>query len=430
MRDRKKGVALRLWFHVHSWIGVTAGLMLFIIAWSGTMAVFSHEIDWALNPAIRAEGEVRSWSAIERAVRAAYPDALITAINAPFAPGFAAEVDLDSPRDNLMRVYVHPETARIQGATSFFNVQRFFRSFHMELFIGPGRLGIYIVSAFSLALLASMVTALVFYKRWWRGFFRLRGARGAKVLMSDLHKFAGVWNLAFVVIMVITGVWYFIEALDNDNRFFPRLREPASITRDGPVEALSLDDLVARTRALRPELEIRAVYPPAKPGDTAWMAGQGGHVLVRDGADRVILDTATGDVLRNQYVRNLPLYFRWVETADALHFGTFGGLISRILWLVFGVGLSALCLTGAYVQAQKQRRADRRWPRVAIVAAGAATGGVLILASLGAVEEITSFGPMFGRERFPDAPWGVWAFLSAWCASALAGIGFIVGQAR
>ena len=39
--------------------------------------------------------------------------------------------------------------------------------------------------------------------------------------------------------------------------------------------------------------------------------------------------------------------------ADPLHFGNWGGMSSKVIWLLFGILLSTLSVTGAYVFAKR-----------------------------------------------------------------------------
>jgi uncharacterized iron-regulated membrane protein len=82
-----------------------------------------------------------------------------------------------------------------------------------------------------------------------------------------------------------------------------------------------------------------------------------------------------------------------VDTADPLHFGNFAGLATKGVWFVFGVGLSALCLTGAYLHFQRQKRHATVPPRRrAVIAAYVTTCLVLLVAVIGAVQEISGYG--------------------------------------
>ena len=42
-------------FRLHSWLGIVTGACMLAIAWSGALVVFNDEIEWLLNPAVRAD---------------------------------------------------------------------------------------------------------------------------------------------------------------------------------------------------------------------------------------------------------------------------------------------------------------------------------------------------------------------------------------
>lgn len=406
-------MSARRWFEWHSWIGTTAGLLLFVICWSGTVAVFSEEIDWLLNPAERVQptGEMRSWGEWQRAAELAYPALHVYAINAPRSERSAAELWLETADDKWLRTYVNPYTAEVTGQTSYFNVQRFFRSLHMSLF-DPGQkgYGYYFVTSFSLLLLVSLVTSLVFYKRWWRRFFVLHLHSTARAFWSDLHKLTGLWSLWFVALMVVTGLWYLIEfaGVDFD---YPELAPTGIVAND---QKLPTNALLARVRSAAPELAISQLYlPGGYYGDVAVAHGEGSAVLVRDRANAVMINSATGAPVLNRAAQDLSWPARWVDTADPLHFGNFGGLLSKSLWFVFGLLLSGLTLTGAYLHEQRQQRhriAPRR--RISVVIAYAITVLALIAATLGAVHEFRMYAPI------PPSP-ATWYFIIAWALSTM-----------
>jgi uncharacterized iron-regulated membrane protein len=412
----------RRWFEIHSWIGVVTGLVMFLICWSGTVAVLANEIDWLLDSRVRAASDARplSWSMLEASVRRTYPDATSLTLEAPLAPGFAARALIDRPAQSYVWVYLDPATGGVRGHSSYFNVQRFFRSLHMSLFdFGTGRTyGYWFVGVFAVLLLVSTLTPLVFYRRWWRGFFTLKRGRGLRVFLSDAHKLIGVWSLLFAALMAVTGIWYLSEWFGADFDY----PERAPIERPAAGARQSLDELVAAARRAWPALDVRAVTVPEGSywGPVLYVEGQTDVWLVRDRANFLMLDPSDGSVLRRQNVAEVGWPARWVDTVDPLHFGNFGGLAVKVVWFVFGLLLSALALTGAYLHAQRltqaQPRAGWRGMRSAILL----TGLVLVATAYGAVVEFRRFGPVVaGAPTGPDVPIGVMTFLVGWIALTL-----------
>ena len=424
-------MTIRTWFRIHSFTGVVTGLLLFVVCWSGTVATLAHELDWLVTPEARSTpgAERLAWEELLAAVEAAYPDATIALMRAPLYRRSAAEVVVNLPHQDGVRVYVDPYSGRVQGAWSQLNVWRFFRSYHRSLFF-PTSWGTLLVAAFALTMAASMLAALVFYRRWWRRFLRFDRGDG-RVFWSGLHKIAGLWSLWFVVVMVVTGVWYGIERIRYDyvdgiisfagptDAAVHRLPPPDS---DAGPPAQSLDALLARARDVRPDLEIRTIR--LREG-VLYLDGQAGDLLVRDRTNQLHLDARSGEVLYDQRAADLPLYWRWSDTADPLHFGDFGGLGSKLVWFVFGLILSGLILTGTWLHAHRlvreaagTRRA--RWPGTM---AACVVSLVVLAASVpfGLHGARAFMGPLVdGVRQLPALAPGVTAVIVAWSGLTLA----------
>lgn len=432
----------RLFFLVHSCTGVTAGLVLFVICWSGTFAVFAHELDWLVTPQARVQPgpEQRGWDAWLQAVREAEPEAEILRLAAPRYARSAATALIVDAREQLRFVYVDPYRATVLGDSSTYTLHRFLRNLHMSFFMGSA--GIYVVSVFALFLLLSMVSALYFYRRWWRRFLFLPRGRG-HAYWSGLHRTTGLWSLLFVLLIGLTSVWYGVEMLRMDvidGKFShagagdAAVRQiPAPASASAP--ALPLPALLEKARAARPDLAIRQLGFGLYHEGALYLEGQAGHVLVRDRANQLHLHMQTGAVLYDQSAGRLPLYWRWSETADPLHFGDFGGLWTKSLWFLFGVMLCGLILTGAWLHAGRLLRdSDQRYRWRVMPAALAASAGLFVLAAYAGVDQAAIYGyTADGVQRLPDLSPGVQWAMTTWLLLMLAIIGgwlWLLGRAR
>jgi uncharacterized iron-regulated membrane protein len=432
----------RLFFLVHSCTGVAAGLVLFVICWSGTFAVFAHEIDWLVTPQARAQpgAEQRGWDEWLQAVREAEPEAEIFGIEAPRYARSAATAYIVDARGQSRFVYIDPYRASVQGSTSTYTLHRFLRNLHMSFFMGSA--GIYVVSVFALFLLLSMVSALFFYRRWWRRFLFLPRGQG-HAYWSGLHRTTGLWSLLFVLLIGVTSVWYGFELLrvDTLDGKFSHAGTGDSAVHQVPApaagssEQLPLPVLLERARAARPDLEIRQLGFGLYHEGALHLQGQAGHLLVRDRANQLHLDMHTGEVLYDQSAGRLPVYWRWSEMADPLHFGDFGGLWSKSFWFLFGVLLCALILTGTWLHAGRLgRAADQRYRWRIMPAALLASLGLFALATYAGFEQAATYGyTEDGVERLPDLAPGVQWVMVTWLLLTLAIAGawvWMLGRTR
>ena len=111
-------------------------------------------------------------------------------------------------------------------------------------------------------MVVSVVTGLIVYRKWWKGFLTLERKRGARILWGGAHKLLGVWSLWFVALMAITGTWYFVEELLFDFTDFAYVGTPTLDDRElsayGAAAPLAdLDTVVESARREVPSLRVR-----------------------------------------------------------------------------------------------------------------------------------------------------------------------------
>lgn len=356
----------RLWFAIHSWLGMKLCLFMLFVLVTGTVATVSHEIEWLFAERVRADthGTASSWGAQLESARRAYPHYTIGYAQAGIGPRFATVFSATSSEGETRKIFVDPYKAAVKGSSGFVTFPAFMRQLHYQL-ITSTSLALYAVCALAFLLAGSLVSGLVVYKKFWRGFFRLRIGQGARVFWGDLHRLLGLWSIWFVLVMIVTSIWYFVERGMYDagysvERAAPRIdpRELAAYSPERP-QMIGVDRAVEIARSAMPDLVVRTVSIPHSPRQPYVVAGQAAAWLVRDRANHVAVHPVSGAVLEIRRAEEMQLAERWAHTADPLHFGNFAGLGVKLVWVVFGMAMSAMVASGMVLWAKRSVKATR-----------------------------------------------------------------------
>jgi uncharacterized iron-regulated membrane protein len=362
-RKKRRATVSRWAYWIHGIAGLKLGLVLAIVIVTGTLAVLGHEWDWLFGPYQRVspEGEAAGLAGVHAAIRDKRPELAILRIEAPRGPRSAAMAIAVSPQRQFRRVYVDPYRLTVQ-TTGMLSVQQFLRQLHQRLlFPEYGRL---FVSALAALTLTSLVSGMLCYKRFWRGFLRVPRRRDLRTFLGDCHRLAAVWSLWFVAIMAVTGLWYFYEELDSFGAHLevPKLDAGAVPRTDGAApERMSMAAAVETARQTFDGFEPRHLIPPRTARDPIEIEGATDALLVRPRASVVAVNPYTGEVVHAQRAGNLGAEARLHEAADPLHFGTWGGIASKLVWFVFGVVMSFLSISGIVIYAKRLAPKARRW---------------------------------------------------------------------
>jgi len=272
----------RIFFDLHSWAGLKLSLFMFFIAFTGTLAVLAHDIDWLITPEMRvemADSRVGFGDMLD-AARARYPDWTPFYLYEPFEPWFASELIALTPDEERRRIYIDPYRGEVTGDVQWFSAHRILRETHRHLML-PAKIGVPIVSLLAIPLLISIITSFWIYKRWWKGFFKKPRPGRKRRFWGDLHRLTGVWSFAFLFIIALTSAWYLVESLGG--RAPPAAELPRGDSEQPPaaVTGAQLDAMIAKAQQQYPELDIDNIRFPLNHGQPVVLHGQTDAVLVR-----------------------------------------------------------------------------------------------------------------------------------------------------
>ncbi len=359
----------KLWFLVHSWLALPIWFFVLIVCVTGTLAVVSQEIVWLANPDIRAsqpsdDAELLSYDQVIAAIKQAEPLTIVESISRPDESHFALTAQVSYPDGRSVAVYVNPYSGVIQGISPDFNFQAFTRALHgwwLVPFTNGFSWGWYLVSFLGIPLLVSLITGLVVYKKFWKGFLKptLRFNHGARIFWGDFHRLSGIWSIWFIAVISITGIWFLIEALLFDNQIsissepvIPVVaRESVPLSADGsPPKMIDLDNAILIAQEKIPGLEVSFVSLPSNAYSHLNIGGRGWYPLMFQTAT---INPYNGDIDASRLLSDRTGLEFVTESMRPLHTGDFGGLWIKLIWFFFGLVLSMMVLSGLLIWTER-----------------------------------------------------------------------------
>ena len=349
-------VTVREW---HSLVGMLFLLVLMFLFVTGTLSVFGREIDWLVTPeqrvVVQPEGK-QAFGTVYDAVEVAYPESQQLAILRLPGARFADQVTVTTPGQGKSLIYVDPYNASVQGVGPIDNLWLTLRELHRGLSSEKRKVQ-FVVTLMTLPLAVMLVTSMMLHRTFYRGFFRLprRGARW-RAQLGDLHRMIGAWSVVFLTVLVVTSAEFMIEFIGLGPGPYPpytKAAESGAAALPAGFTGADLDQAVAQATAIFPGLNVSDIALPTVAGEPLAVRGDLTSPMVRPSANSVNFDPATL-TLRGAHRAETIGVPKWLfEAMRVIHYGSFGGLTSRIFWLVFGLGLSVLAALGALIYAER-----------------------------------------------------------------------------
>lgn len=426
-----KPATLRTFMAVHSWVGLAAGLFLFIAFYAGAISVFTHELlDWG-KPASEAPAPdvaIAKSQALLDASLARYPEiAPSTYLILPGDHGPAPTVYWYDLATTDMHRYVADQahgSLEVPYRSGFVD---FVYDLHFTAGL-PRTFGTWLFGLVCVLYGLALVSGVVLYApAFLKDLFALRVGRNLKRLWQDAHNVIGVLSLPFHVAFAWSGAVLCIgllmlapfQALVFGDKLMKAVETdldiaPAVATTGIRKPMLSVADLVARAERALPGLEVDSLFY-ANAGDAHARVTAYGAMSQRslNTFGGVAMDATTGAVVKALGAAEFPPGMSMLRGLQALHFGSFGG--TAVKWLYFLLGLAGAFLFYSgnllWIEARRKRRQPEQ-PRRARFMASLTLG--VCLGCVAGVSAVFLAGALLPEAWAPRTYFAVFFAAIAW----------------
>ncbi|WP_017672025.1 PepSY-associated TM helix domain-containing protein [Blastomonas sp. AAP53] len=375
----------------HSGLGLAFAALLYLVCLTGTIAVFTHELQRWENPGAEP---METMSA--DAVQAAYHEAMGRA-DGPVEHVLILMPSEDRPwpslridaEDGSQTTWIADSTGRITGKMRE-GWTKFLTRLHINLHL-PQSWGIFIVGLTGVALLSSLISGLLAHPRIFRDAFHLRLGGSRRLQEADLHNRIGVWALPFHITVSLTGALLGLSSIiigaiglavfQGDTAKVYAIFTPPHPAEDArPAPPLDLRPLFATVATKTPGARISylVVEHPTEMGAAAVFEVEDGSSRLAN-ADSFAFDRS-GRLYHQQKAERNNVGQQILGSLGQLHFGWFGGGVVKIAYALLGLGLTYLAAGGVNIWLARRRDKGRPAPGWERVWAAAVWGQPVALA--------------------------------------------------
>lgn len=378
---------------VHGWSGTVLGLILYVVILTGAVAVFSAEIG--------------TWSA--GGMKAKYPldrtlDSELRLLASQVDKRYLEEVAIytNSGGDIIANFHSHgknPNTGNLDevGTRFYLNpndlsiierqdgwfselpsdaagaLDEFIVDLHVNLY-APFPYGLYATGILGLVMLIAVISGILLHKHLIKDIFVAPRLSSLLLNKRDRHVLAGSWGIPFGFILAFTGTFFSfagsigipvvaMTAFGGDQQAMIETLVGNPQTPDKtPQQLFNLDTIIAQSIA-----EAKGT-PPMSITISHWGQADASVSLYHESSDADLYgNTYLFKGTTGEYQGIKPLLGKKPSLGSAtlglmgpLHFGNFGGLLSKIVWFSLGLAMCYVTITGLQLWVQR-RREEPSW---------------------------------------------------------------------
>ncbi|RZG43798.1 PepSY-associated TM helix domain-containing protein [Acinetobacter wuhouensis] len=418
---------IRLAKELHTWVGITSGIFLFICFFAGGLSMFQHDLSrWASPPSQNlAMIQPNQYNELVSKVQADYPETLKSfQLNlnskefhqapiqwkAPEKKG-QDDHDFDTHQNAMLATLNADGTLNVEQENLSklgWLIEQLHETAGIPGMLGHHALGVYVMGIVAvLYFLAIMTGLIVLLPTLVKDYFAIRKGKNKKRFWLDAHNVVGITSLPFHILISVSVIVFAFHDLFYDamgtlvSKNKPLFERPAAVKIVDPAPKLDVEKVLQRIGEQAQGYQISSISfnnldKPAKASARASVYSP--DQMLRGESFDVMMFTPYQTQAYN--TNNLNTYSsamdKVIRSMFSLHFGNYGGNITRWLYVILGIGGAFLFYSGnilwieSRVKRQKnpnlapaQQRKDVRFIAALTVGScigcvGAIVGGMLL----------------------------------------------------
>ena len=375
-----KSYTIKKLYKLHAWVGVITGILLFIIAFSGAVAVFARpELKIWANNDIRGEVPINPAAYQQlidtyakqvgdeylEEIHVQFPGARSTEYARVIFEGHFEQPDGKEHHQGIVYQF-HPTTLEEVSKTdmdTFFanpplDMASFLAHFHADLHLGRP-VGLILTGLLGLTLMVSIATGLIVHRKILAQLFTFRPTKSFSLMLNDGHKAMSVWGVMFHSVIAFTGAFLGLATVvmipaaawvsfngDQEKLIetFTTMKPPVMSQIEGPSK---LADIMETSRLQFPELTMThmSIFGYGDKNNLVYMNGLGDSEM---GSKSMLYKGEDGSFVKAEatFGRLEGITGKLLDVLFPLHFGNFGGILVKCLWAILGLSTALLPISG------------------------------------------------------------------------------------
>lgn len=347
----------------HSWLGLLVSVLMFLVCFSGTVAVFSQEIQRWEQPFVYESLDYQATT-----IQTAYDNLL-----EQHPEQISEHIIIRLPTPDLPRTtittdhqgwYVNQDGSL--GAIKDQPFTDFIATLHEALHL-PETYGVLLVSLLGALLTALIISGVMAHRRIFKDAFSFRSGGNRQVREGDLHNRLSVWGLPFHLMIALTGAYFglatYLTGFYADALYEGDRMELFADIYGGIPEVNQQTPTLDIPNALQ---ELESIAPDTQPVFiTIEDVGTANQFMLigSQHMDKLIYSEQYRFDAHGNYIDNVGYADGKpgqgaIFSVYRLHFGHFGSEFVKILYGLLGLALTVICVSGINLWLQKRGKRD------------------------------------------------------------------------